>query len=268
MEGENVSSANYDPEEALARRRALLTRLFNALPLYASPAFWQVLEARETPLEVVARCLRLSVSLKDDPGRERLLEIVFARTYGMNQKWAQAALKNLPILTGERSSVVNDLCADLYECVFKALLDPTRLFWEENFLHCLYFERKHVYQAFLFREGYWKNTRIKQGTRVPRSLLERFDSPGSLTHEGYAMFDIVDEDAQRSLETLVNDEMLHLVLTLPERLKAVILLKFWGDCTEKEAAQILGVTDRTVRHRILVATELLRKYLTEEKVGG
>jgi hypothetical protein len=268
VEGENVSSANLDPEEALARRRALLTRLFNTLPLYASPAFWQVLQAGETPLEVVVRCLRLAVSLKDDAGRERLLEIVFGRTYGMNQQWSQTILKSLPILAGERAAAANDLCADLYECVFKALLDPARLFWEENFLHCLYFERKHVYQAFLFREGYWKNTRVKQSTRIPRMLLERFDSPASFTNEGYAALDIVDESAQRLLETLVDDEMLHLVLTLPERLKAVILLKFWGDCTEKEAAQILGVTDRTVRHRILVATELLRKYLTEEKVGG
>lgn len=250
-------------------RRALLAQAYAALPSSASPAFWQRLAAEETPLEVVVRCLRHAVSCEDDQGRERILEIVFCRTYTINQRWSRSALRNLPILGGERTSVVNDLCSDLYEFLFRALLDHTRLFWEENFLHCLYFERKHVYQAFLFREGYWKNTQVKQSSRVPRAVLESFDQPLSSHSNGdYGSLEVADEGAQRMLETIVDDEVLNLVLALPERLKAVILLKFWDDRTEKETAQILGVSDRTVRQRILVATELLRKYLADAKVGG
>jgi len=268
VESEYLSSSSLDPEEALIMRRALLAQAYAALPRYASPAFWQMLEAGETPLEVVVRCLRHAVSCEDDQGRERILEIVFGRTCAINQRWSRSVLKNLPILGGERASVVNDLCADLYEILFRAILDHTRLFWEENFLHCLYFERKHVHQAFLFREGYWKNTQVKESTRVPRAVLESFDQSLSLAHDDYCALDVADEGAQRMLETIVDDEVLNLVLALPERLKAVILLKFWDGHTEKETAQILGVSDRTVRQRILVATELLRKSLAEEKVGG
>lgn len=267
MESENRSSASLDPEEVLAERQALIVQVFHALPLGDSPAFWQALREWETPLEVVVRCLRLA--LDDEQRRERLLEIIFSRLYKANQNWAQIALKNLPLLDGERDAIANDLCADLYENLFKALLDPTRYFWEESFLHCLYFERKHAYQEFLIREGYWKNARTRLGTRVPRALLERFDPPAPLfVAENYEPLNIVDEEAQRLFEALVNDEVLHLVLALPERLKAVILLRFWEERTEQEAAQILGVTDRTVRHRTFIATKLLRKYLTEKKVGG
>ncbi len=268
VDSENLSSVRLDSEEALMNRRMLLAQTYSALPRFASPAFWQMLKAGETPLEVVVRCLRHTVSCEDAQGRECIIEILFGRTYSSNQKWSQVVLKGLPILDGERTAVANDLCADLYERIFKAVLDPTRLFWEENFLHCLYFERKHVYQAFLFREGYWKNAHVKRSTRIPRTLLESFDQPVASMREGYDVFEVADEGAQRMLETVVNSEILNLVLTLPERLKAVILLKFWDGRTEKETAQILGISDRTVRHRILMATELLRKYLAEEKVGG
>jgi Sigma-70, region 4 len=265
VESELSSSSGLHSEEALAERRAFLAQTFSSLPRYASPAFWQALRARETPLEVLVRCLRTAVALEDDQGRNEMLEVLFGRTYALNRKWAFFALRRLPILDGERDAAANDLCADLYECLFKAVLDPARPFWEESFLHCVYFEHKHVLKTFLLREGYWKDLQAKQGTRIPRSLIESFDRPATVVREGFDLFEIVDENAQRTFETLINDDLLTLVLALPEQFKIVILSKFWDSKTDKEIAQSLGTSVSSVRRRIELGTELLRKQLLQEK---
>ena len=272
MESVFSSSPDFDPEEALVERRAILTQAYHSLPRYASPAFWQALRHGDTPLELVVRCLRLALSLHDDQARATILDILFWRTYTVNQQWAQTALKGLFILFGEREAAVSDLCADLYEQLFKAVLDPERLFWEENFLHCLYFERKHVYRQFLAYEGYWKNAQVVKSDRVPRTLLERLEQPGALINENTAEtgfeYDIVDEQASHMLEMIDNDQLLNLVLSLPESLKLIVLLKFWAGKSDDEVARVVGTSARSVRYRMVTATKLLRKHLVEEGVDG
>ena len=267
MESDLSSSSGLNSEETQARRRAFLAQAFSSLPRYASSAFWQELRAGETPLEIVVRCLRVAVALEDDEGRDKMLEILFGRTYRWNRQWAALALRKLPILDGERESVVSDLCADLYECLFKAILDPEKMFWEEGFLHCVYFERKHILKTFLLREGYWINLHARQGTRVPRFLMESVDRPATMLREGTDIFAIADENAQRMLERLVDDELLTLVQALPEHFKVVILLKFWAGRTEKEMAQSLGISVSAVHKRIETGMKQLRKQLQRE-IGG
>jgi len=55
-----------------------------------------------------------------------------------------------------------------------------------------------------------------------------------------------------------------LILHLPEKLKSIIWLIFWEGRTEKDAARILGITDRTVRNRLREALKVLRELLESE----
>jgi hypothetical protein len=230
-------------------------------------SFWQALESTAVPLEVLVRCLRRVIAPDDDASRRRILEIIISRTQRSNERWASLILKPLSMTTDEYIARICDLCADLYECIIRAVLDPQRLFWEENFLHCLYFERKHVYSSFMRREGLWYD-KWKSGERVPRALITRLDQPGYWAEgqRGYSgSIDIEDDHAQIALRSVELSDLLQVVQRLPETLRIVILSIFWEGRTEKDTAWLLGVTDRTVRNRLRRALQLLRVALHNER---
>src|SRR5438046_207279 len=63
---------------------------------------------------------------------------------------------------------------------------------------------------------------------------------------------------------LLRSDVCFLILNLPEKLKSVIWLIFWEGRTEKDAARILGVSDRTVRNRLHEALKSLRTMLDSQ----
>jgi RNA polymerase sigma factor (sigma-70 family) len=259
-----TSIDNHEHDEAVIRRRIALADCYAALPYPASPAFWRCLEAVDTPLELLVRCLRDVAVCKDDNIRQRILQIIVQRTQALNEYWARNILKQMALSPDERFALMCDLCADLYEQMLRALLDPRRLFWEENFLHCLSFERKHVYRSFMMREGRWFDQRVSKGDRVPRALVLRLDQPVTLTDGESYLLDLEDEQAQIMLQAIDSSDLLRLVLHLPERLKTVVLLLYWGGRSEKDIAHLLNISDRTVRNRMQEALKILRGFLIDQ----
>ncbi len=236
----------------------------SVLPAYGADAFWQLVESAETPLEMLVRCLRTSVAYEDDQGRNTIFSTIVGRIQSGNEYWAASVLKMLSILPDERQALLCDLCADLYESLLRALADTRRLFWEENFQHALQFERRHVYQAFMVREGRWSDKGVKQGTRIPRALVTRLDQPLQQDNGDTCVLEIEDEQAHSMLLAIETRDLLRLVLLLPVKLKVVVLLLFWEGRSEKETAQLLSITDRTVRNRRREALNLLREALDLE----
>src|SRR5574340_187331 len=101
---------------------------------------------------------------------------------------------------------------------------PERQFWEENFQHCLCFERKHAYQAFLTREGRWYQSHAGEpgSRRIPRSRIGSLDRPGRHANGEVWEMEIVDEQAQLALLAVERQDVPLLILGLPEKLKSVI----------------------------------------------
>ncbi len=238
------SKESSDRDSEVTRRRSVLADVYNALPAYGSLAFWSAVEEPDlqgaVPLEVLARCVRSAIAQGDDEGRNRILEVIFQRIHMSNEYWANGVLKTAPLQADERKALVSDLYGDLCECIIRAVIDDKRLFWEENFQHCLMFERKHVYRSFMRREGRWN------GLDGKRSELE-------------------DEKAQKALLAVEQADIPGLILHLPDRLKPIVLLIFWEGRTEKDTAKILGITDRTVRNRLREALKLLHRELEPER---
>ncbi|MBV9617023.1 MAG: sigma-70 family RNA polymerase sigma factor [Ktedonobacteraceae bacterium] len=235
------------------------------LPVYATDAFWKAVEAGDTPLEMLVRFLRMAVDYEDDQARNTIFSTIILRIQQSNEYWAAGVLRMLSVLPDEREALLCDLCADLYESLLRALVDGRRTFWEENFLHALQFERRHVYQAFMMREGRWSDRGVKHGARIPRALVTRLDQPLQQNDENTCVLEIEDEQAHGMLLAIETSDMLRLVLLLPVKLKAVVLLLFWEGRSEKETAQVLGITDRTVRNRRREALKLLREALDLEE---
>jgi RNA polymerase sigma factor (sigma-70 family) len=242
-----------------------MAQAYNTLPRYASTAFWETVESAETPLETLVKWLRSADRREDMQARTRILAAIFKRTHALNEMWARKALGHIAGPEDERCALIDDLWADLSERMVQALLDPERSFWEENFLHCLRFERRHVYRSFMLREGRWSDSTGQKRTRIPRALLVSLDQRRQQEDGDSAMLDVEDERAQAMLQAIECNELLHLVLRLPDKLKAIILLIFWEGRSEKEAARILGISDRTVRNRLRKALRLLRDRLECEK---
>jgi Sigma-70, region 4 len=255
----------YDSDEEVVKRRVALAHCYNALPTYATAAFWHVIENPDIPLEVLACMFRVTLGRGDDQGRNSIFSVLVRRTQMGNEYWAAAVLRSVRAPADEQHALLCDLCADLYESMFRALMDPKRSFWEENFLHALQFERKHVYQAFMMREGCWQSQQVKCATRIPRSLVVRLDQPLQLANGDSCLREIEDERAHSMLLAVEMSDLLSLVLLLPDRFKTVVLLLFWEGRSEKDAAQLLGITDRTVRNRKREALKLLREAVTGEK---
>lgn len=262
-----TSIDTYGHDEALIKRRTALADRYAALPLPASPAFWLCLESVDTPLELLVRCLRDISICKDENMRQRILHIIIQRTQTINEYWARSVLQRMALPSTERLALMGDLCADLYEHMLRALLDPTRLFWEENFFHCLFFERKHVYRSFMMREGCWCDEHGRKSERIPRTLVSRLDQP-AIRHSGETyLLDLEDEYAQDMLQAIDASDLLRFVLRLPERLKTVVLLLYWEERSSKDVAHILHISDRTVRNRLQEALKILRGLLFDQIEG-
>lgn len=254
-----------DRDVGVEQRRDMLVSLFQTLPRYASYEFWQAMAIPEMPLEVIVRCLRQAEARTDLSGRDRLLEIIIHRTQVANETWARhVAYSAMGYGMHDTQAIAADIYADLCERIVRALLDSRRLFWEENFVHCLYYERKHVYAAWSVREGLQQSSCVSRGVRVPRALVSSLEWLMDRASAENEAIDVEDARAQRHLADCETSDLLWYVLRLPLACKAVVLLYFWEGYAVQEVAQLLGVTDRTVRNRLRKACELLRRTLVEQ----
>ena len=115
------------------------------------------------------------------------------------------------------------------------------------------------------QEGRWMYSREKKGDRVPHRLLASIDQPEQRPGAKPTMPLLEDEIARKALLAVEHSDIPRLITSLPDRLKAVVLLIFWEDRTEKDTARILGITDRTVRNRLKHALRLLYRILEAER---
>lgn len=253
-----------------AEHRASLARVYRALPLYGSPAFWTLLEEDQgpeqvVPLEVLVMVLRQdAIARTDQDGQRRLCSIIIARLQYSNEQWVKRVLSGVSPPAGEGHALAADLYADLCELLLRALLNVEQPFWQERFLHCLRFVRKHAYESFMRREGRWNKTTPGPGKYVPYALRESIDHLGSSLDSERAR-DVPDERAEQALLAVEQEDILLLLRRLPDRLRAVVWLLFWEGCTTRTVSKLLGISERTVRNRLQVALAELRRLLGDEQ---
>lgn len=264
-----IGERAHEKSSEVGANHAAVSDICVALPVYGSRSFWRLIETLDAdcpmPLEALVRYTRVAMASGDDDGRNRIIESIFRRIHRSNEYWAQNVLGSYHLPADERDALKGDLYADLCERVIRAMQDPARAFWEENFWHCLSFERKHAYHAFLLREGLSKSSRAQTSERIPRSVISRLDDAG-VDGDGEVMGSAIeDEEAQKALLAVDDEDVLRLIIQLPEPLKTVILLMFWEGRTQKDTARILRITDRTVRNRLRQALGLLASTLRPER---
>ncbi|GCE28203.1 hypothetical protein KDA_36870 [Dictyobacter alpinus] len=244
------------------QRRSHLLKVFETLPAYDSQDFWSTVEQKDFPREVLVKSLRAARQMQQDAVCEGLASIIVARSLAKNEFWAKGiAQKCYELGWDEQRNMSLDLCADLNEAILKAIFDPQRHFWEENFVHCLGYERMHVYRSFMLREGRLSSAHVEKGRRIPRSLVYRLDDMVVHADVLHNPYEIEDERAYAILHAIDSSFLMDIVKRLPQRLAEVVHLVYWEDKTEKDIATILGISDRTVRNRLQMAMRILSQSL-------
>lgn len=261
---------------SLAAWQAYLAKHSEGLPAYGSPAFWSyvgitTVEASSelptkgsvAPLEVLVKAFRQAVLYGDTVGQQRLGEVIVARTHIANAQWVQKTLMAVTVPAGERSAVAADLYADLCEYLLRQWKNTDYTFWEEHFIHCLRFARKHVFEHFLRCEGAWQLEHPELGRAIPQSLLVSLDRA---TQEQLRELQMLhDKKAEAALQAVEGSQFALHLLHLHPRMRAIVWLKFWENCTEKKIAQVLSISERTVRSGLRTALEELRGMLINEE---
>jgi RNA polymerase sigma factor (sigma-70 family) len=184
------------------------------------------------------------------PTAEReLFTRILAQTEGSIQRWACGVVARTPGLVGLSAYAVReDLCQELAPRLWERLaLDPSEP-WQLFFARVLEYEQRHVAAAYMRRSGYWprktatghtaKSTEAQwpqTRTCVPESA--------SITLEDSELSAAMDELGAAELAELVSH-----VQRLPARERTGIVLRFWRHASDREIAEAMGVTPRTVRN--------------------
>lgn len=247
------------------QRRSHLLKVFETLPTYDSQDFWPTVEQPDFPREVLVKSARAANQIQQNAVGQKLASIIIARSLAKNEFWAKSiARKCYELGWDEQRNMGLDLCADLNEAILKAVGDSSRSFWEENFVHCLSYERMHVYRSFMLREGRLNTAHVEKSRRIPRSLVYRLDDMVAYSDALHNPYEIEDERAYAILHAIDSSFLMDIVKRLPQRLAEVVHLVYWEDRTEKDIAALLGISDRTVRNRLQVAMRVLSQVLIRE----
>ncbi len=236
----------------------------NKIPSYNSTAFWTLAHDVQTPLELLVKMLRLDAISSDKRKRDDLFEIINGRIKRDNERWAYWKLQSVDVSYSELQSLQSDLCADLDFAIYRSLIDKEKHYWEEKFSVSLYFERKRIFSWFMQYERFWKPACVEQSVRIPRSQTISIDQVMQNLYRQDFPFDIEDDQAQKMMYSLELSYVWQCVLTIPHRLRVVVCLIYWNGKSNKEIAQLLHISDRTVRNRLHAAYKLLREALEDD----
>ncbi len=260
-----------DPRYAV--RRATLDQQFQALPAVGTPAYWADLERTgegALPLEVLVRCLRARLAAGASGDVDRLFAALLTRIGAALQWRARKEIAHYE--AAQQMQLAPDIEAECYLELWRKLKDAKQTFLEENFMGCLEFMWRHAVHAILEREGIWQRPGVTHATRVPRQEMDALAAGKPRPDGGEEMplepADTVSVDPAEAVEQRVDLEAAIAELT-PEQHQILYDL-FWRDLPQKEVAERLGTTNRTVYNRLKTILARLRAALDAdaERPGG
>jgi len=139
----------------------------------------------------------------------------------------------------DRVDLVHDVLLDMYLAVLST--EPRHAFWEVQFNYAL---KRRILEH---RRAYWNN----QHHEVQPLPDNESEMPG-------------DVSAPNQLGQSFVGSFIELANRLPEELRKAVRLYYVLGYQEKEIAEMLGCTERTVRNRLKRGTALLRQMAEDE----
>lgn len=260
-----------DPTATYAARRAQLEQAFTSLPKAGSAEYWAALSAPNTAgdelaLETLARCWRAWNDAIRIPEANRVFDLIQRRIGQRIERWAHKIARQAP--GGVASALTDDLQQECFTAVWLDLRSSSD-FLLEYFLGALTRIEQHTAHLVMEREGYWTRKGVKQPKRAPWRQVESLDAApatyaGADGEQRATEANLADPSAEaafRRVEALADLGALLAALT-PEQ-RDLFAKVYYEGLPQREIADDLGVTDRTVRNRLRELERALRALLAD-----
>jgi RNA polymerase sigma factor (sigma-70 family) len=103
---------------------------------------------------------------------------------------------------------------------------------------------------------------------VNESLRKRRKGPPTIPLDEFRLPDSVARQDETAIEHLEHERMIKVLNTLDNRLRAVLVLRYFNDLSYEEIAEVVGVPLGTVKSRINHGLKALRKKFNPDKVDN
>jgi RNA polymerase sigma factor (sigma-70 family) len=153
------------------------------------------------------------------------------------ERWLRRTIALTPALhNASVYPVCEELRQELAFYLWQHIADPTRheMAWEQTYWRALIYAQKHVAFSYMCHAGYWVSRRTtKQATRGVAEPLDGCLMDAADAHDALFAAELAD------VRTLV--------MGLPPKERAAVVLRYWQDMREQDIAHALGCTERNVR---------------------
>lgn len=257
MEGEQ--------DDYLAARQADFEQQFQALPPAGTAAYWQRVEAPGAgalPLEVLSRCLRERLRAGARQDAERIFDAIIPYARRTIQFWTKQFASQTP--GGINQGVAEDVASECYFALWKELANAPETFLLKSFRKGLKRIIHHVAHTFLEQEGVWQRKGVKNPTRVPVTEQDSIDASRD-EESNTGPLNLADPRSLRSGEEEVRIDIEEFLAQLDPKSRQMFYRYFYAGYTQQEIADLLHITDRTVREHLKRIVDELCKYLGGEE---
>jgi RNA polymerase sigma factor (sigma-70 family) len=254
-----------EQDDYLATRQADFERQFQALPAAGTAAYWECVEAPGTgalPLEVLSRCLRERLRARAKRDAERIFDVIIPQVRKTIQFWIKIFDSQTP--GGINQEVAKDLASECYVALWEELANAPETFLLKGFRKKLKWIIHHVAHTFLEQEGVWQRNGVKNPTRVPVTEQDSIDVNRDEENTTRPL-SLADSHNQPFGEEEVRIDIEEFLAQLDPRSRQMMWRYFYAGYTQQEIADLLHITDTTVREHLKRILDELRKYLGGEE---
>lgn len=267
MQSTRPALATTSAAELVAAARQRLAAELAALPQEPGPAgARRLMVAVASPAVsrgAIVHLIRTFQANGEDWTARHLFVLLLERCERANDAWVRRALRQTPHAGADAAGMGEDLRQELAMALWIDVGLARQDTWELFFARALDYAQRHTASAYMERRGLWTRPGAVGGrpelarllvsaSRLRREETERGDPPAVL------------RDPRNPFRAAELADLRALVSRLPERQRAVIVMRYWQGASEDEMSQALGVTPRTVYNLRHAAYKRLRAWYLGE----
>ena len=195
-----------------------------------------------------------------------LFVLLLERCELASRAWVNRVLGQTPLAAAEAAEIGEELRQELALSLWVEVTRSRQEKWELFFAHALDYAQRHTATSYMERRGLWRRTGVARGRANLARLLvsvSRVAADEAETGDGW-----LPSEPRNPFRAAELADLRSLVARLPERQRAVIVMRYWQDASEDEMSRALGVTTRTIFNLRRAAYKRLRAWYLGETGEG
>lgn len=257
--------------ELVTAARERLADELAALPADPTPAgfrhLFAALASPDRSRGAIVHLIRAFLASGDDRAARELFVLLLERCEHATDAWVRRVLRQTPLPHADPAGIGEELRQELAMALWAEVGLARREAWELFFARALDYTQRHTASAYMEWRGLWRRPGVTGGGRgeLARRLVSLSRLAREETEVGLAP---TPRDPRNPFRAAELADLRALVSRLPERQRAVIVMRYWQGASEVEMSQALGVTPRTVYNLRHAAYKCLRTWYAGDADGG